>query len=101
MKTSYISYVLLLKLKCVFVIRACKRISLKCRVCNEQDESLKHFFKRESYISHLRIDKQSTFMWIYEEDVEKFNKSILIIEQIIKIRDELINKQTNENHINR
>ena len=38
--------------------------NLKCRVCNEQDESLQHFFKCESYISHLRIDKQFTFMWI-------------------------------------
>ena len=64
-----------------------------CRVCNEQDESMKHFFECESYISRPKIDKQFTFMWVYEEDVEKINNSVQIIEQIIKIRDELINKQ--------
>ena len=41
--------------------------NLKCRVCNEQDES---------------------------------NKYVQIIEQIIKIRDELINKQTKTTSIN-
>ena len=66
--------------------------NLKCRVCNEQDESMKRFFQCESHMSHLRIDKQFTFMWIYEEYVKR--KLIQIIEQIIKIRDELINKQT-------
>ena len=58
-----------------------------------KNESMKHFLECESYISHLRIDKQLTFMWIYEEDVEKINKSVQITEQIIKIRDELINNQ--------
>ena len=67
--------------------------NLKCRVCNKQDESLQHFFECENYISHLRIDKQFTFIWIYEEDVEKINKSVQIIEQILKIRNELINEQ--------
>ena len=67
--------------------------NLKCWVCNKQDESLQHFFECENYISHLRIDKQFTFMWIYEEDVEKINKSVQIIEQILKIRNELINEQ--------
>ena len=41
--------------------------NLKCRVCNEQDES---------------------------------NKHVQIIEQIIKIRDEFINKQTKTTSIN-
>ena len=67
--------------------------NLKCRLCNKQDESLQHFFECENYISHLRINKQFTFMWIYEEDVEKINKSVQIIEQILKIRNELINEQ--------
>ena len=67
--------------------------NLKCRVCNKQDESLQHFFECENYISDLRIDKQFTFMWIYEEDVEKINKSDQIIEQILKIRNKLINEQ--------
>ena len=50
--------------------------NLKCRVCNKQDKSLQHFLEGENYISHLRMDKQFTFMWIYEEDVEKINKII-------------------------
>ena len=41
-----------------------------------------------SYISHLRIVKQFTYIWIYEEDVEEINKSVQIIEQIFKIRNE-------------
>ena len=66
--------------------------NLKCRVCNGQDESLQHFFECESYINHLRVDKQFSFMWISEEDVEKINKSVQIIEQILKIRNELTEK---------
>ena len=71
--------------------------NLKYRVCNEHEESLKHFFECESYISYLRTDKQFAFMWIYEEGVEKINKSVQINEQT---RDELINKQTKTTSIN-
>ena len=33
-----------------------------------------YFPRYISYVSHLRIEKQFTYMWIYEEDVEEINK---------------------------
>ena len=66
--------------------------NLKCGVCNEQDKSLQHFFECESYISFLKIDEQFTFMLMYEEDVEKINRSVQIIEQLLK--SEMNHKQT-------
>ena len=105
------SYILKLPTKAArraFEVRLCKldikmnfkskyKSDLTCKICKEDEETLEHIFQCRECKDKLKLEKDFTYTWVYGNEVEKTDKAVKVIEQILSIRDEHLSKSDWQN----
>ena len=61
---------------------------LTCKICKEDEETLEHIFQCRVYKDKLKLEKDFTYTGAYGNELEKIDKAVKVIEQILSIRDE-------------
>ena len=69
--------------------------------CRVKDETLEHIFQCKADEKELNLESDFSYSWIYSDDVYKISKTVQIIETILDVRENFIEREEKKRNVER